>query len=87
MAEDPVGHIPLLELGDLLGRQRQLGGRQGVLELPDPGGAHDGRGHARLVPPWCEGGDTRTLGGWTFRGRKYRGRKYPTHGGSGWSYG
>src|SRR5208282_236452 len=46
MPEDGVGDVGLLEALYLLLGQRELAGGQGVGDVPEPGGADDGRGHA-----------------------------------------
>lgn len=41
-----MGDVGLLEALYLLLGQRELAGGQGVGDVPEPGGADDGRGHA-----------------------------------------
>src|SRR4051794_2180265 len=42
-------HVGFLEAGQLVGRQRQFGGGERVVEVLEPGGADDRRGDPRLV--------------------------------------
>ncbi len=48
VAEHRMGHVGLLELLHLLGREHELLGRERVVEVLPLGRSHDGRRHARL---------------------------------------